>query len=156
MKCMILFLPALLAALILIPDTAAQEKGIWDVVNDSSWRYEDNWTGGVFTFYETYIGKKMAIMQICGSGFLVVGSSLFSVEIEEDELLLYAYTPGDGVGALVDVYYFDPEVATLFPKKGLYLLSVFSSEPWVANRTSTIPIEELKREDYSRLDLLDF
>jgi hypothetical protein len=157
MKCMILFFLTLSAAFMAIPGMVAQEKGIWDMVKETSWRFENNWTGGVVTFYETDNGKKMAVWQMCGSGFLVVGSSLFRIEIQENELLFYAYTLMDVMRPLlVYVYYFDRESGMLHPKKGMYPLSFFSSEPWVGNKFTTIPIEELKREDYSHIDLMDF
>jgi hypothetical protein len=43
----------------------------------------------------------------------------------------------------------------LCPEEGFDVLFFFSSDPWVANKGERIPVDELKREDYSRLDLLN-
>ena len=131
----------------------SQEQNIWDAVKETSWRYEDNWTGGIVTFYETNKGDKMAIWQKCGSGVMVTYSSLFRISIEDKRILFYFYELGIEGHNPAYIYIFAKKV--LIPVEGFVLLFFFSSDPWVGNKAELVPIDELKREDYSRLDLLD-
>jgi hypothetical protein len=133
----------------------SQEHNIWDTVKETSWHYLDNWTGGIVTFFETNDGDKMAIWQMCGSGLLVTGSFLFRISIENNKLLFFFHEFGIKEQNPAYIYVFDKKSNILRPEQGFDVLFFFSSDPWVGNRGERIPIDELKREDYSRLDLLD-
>jgi hypothetical protein len=138
----------------------AQEQDLWNHIKDTSWRYEDAWTGGIVTFFETHAGKKMAVWQLSGSGVMVTGSFLYRVRIESGRLLLLesATAPRQEAEApqqeAVYIYVYDEASSVLRPRKGLYTLVSLDGGPVVANKFRAIPLEELKREDYSRLDLL--
>ncbi len=155
MKRLIIFWLSILCFCIVTADIISQEQNIWDVVKETSWRYEDNWTGGIVTFYETDNGDKMAVWQMCGSGVMVTGSFLFRIHIENNELLFFHHTAVMKEQEPAYIYFFDEESKMLYPRKGFNVLFFFSSEPWIANKFESIPIEELKREDYSRLDLIN-
>jgi hypothetical protein len=149
------YLLVIILFFIICSEITAQEGDIWDSVKETTWRYKDNWTGGVFTFYETNSGDKMAIWQMCGSGVMVTGSFLFRIQIEDNMLLFYHYSSIVKQQNAAYVYFLDEDSGMLFPKVGFNVLYFFSEKPWVANKFKTIPIEEIKREDYSQLDLLN-
>jgi hypothetical protein len=124
----------------------AQEQDLWNHIKDTSWRYEDAWTGGIVTFFETHAGKKMAVWQLSGieSGRLLLLESATAPRQEAEAPQQEA----------VYIYVYDEASSVLRPRKGLYTLVSLDGGLVVANKFRAIPLEELKREDYSRLDLL--
>ena len=60
---------------------------LWKKINETSWRYDDNWAGQTITFYKTDSGAKKAIWQINGSGFCAVHSTFYNISIIKDTVL---------------------------------------------------------------------
>jgi hypothetical protein len=132
----------------------AQDRDLWNRIKDTSWRYEDNWAGGIVTFFETVTGKRTAVWQICGSGVMVTVSLLYDVTIDNGALLFLDTAGQAAQQKPVYIYVFDETKSVLRPRKGMYPLVFLEGGPVVANKFQTIPLEELKRGDYSRLDLV--
>ncbi|MBN1523388.1 MAG: hypothetical protein JW904_02790 [Spirochaetales bacterium] len=132
-----------------------QANIVWESIDETTWRYEDNWAGGSVCFFETNDGEKMAVWQIHGSGVAVIGSRLYSVVIDKNKIELYPYGPNKIKQAPAYILKKVIDKDILISEWDDCVLILVHDEAVVMDRFKRIPVEELKRKDFSRIDNLE-
>lgn len=78
----------ILILLLVCARTVSQENNLWQILDNSTWYYDNNWAGESLVFYTTITGRKQAVWQVHGSGVCVALSTVFDVKIEDNKIIL--------------------------------------------------------------------
>jgi hypothetical protein len=78
----------ILILLLVCAMAVSRENDLWQILDNTTWHYDNNWAGESLAFYTTLTGYKRAIWQVHGSGVCVALSMVFDVKIEDNEIIL--------------------------------------------------------------------
>ena len=134
----------------------AQSEGLWQVLEETTWHYADNWAGQTLVFYRTYSGQTMAIWQIMGSGLCVTTSTIFWVEIQGKRIIL---TPlllpyQELVQGYDQVFIYNQALNQIVAEDGMRILTFYSSTAIALSRMCGDILEDLKNEYYDNIDTI--
>jgi len=134
----------------------AQQEDLWQLIDKTTWFYNDNWAGQSLVFYQNYSGHKMALWQILGSGVYVTLSWLFDVEIQENRIILtQVILPYRNlVHRSQMIFIYNKGSDKIVSEDSMVKLTLFSSKAITLNRRGEDILEQLKKENYDNIDSL--